>query len=200
MVERMLLGPGGATEAKQDDLLTAVGDVATADTVRELLARIYSAVDGLELSADTLNLNVDGVEALLASVESLLTAVDGKTATGNSTLASLLAELQTQQKTALTDTELRASDVETNDDAAHTRLDTLASLTTDIKRGLSDFEERYEFDAEGLPLYLGKAPEGSLTTDAVWTVVRFTFDIDGLPTRKQTRTNVAWDSRAAAGW
>lgn len=61
------------------------------------------------------------------------------------------------------------------------------------------YEERYEFDAEGNPLYVGKAPDGTATTAAAWTVYRFTF-VAGLPTRKQVRENIVWDNRAAVAW
>lgn len=63
----------------------------------------------------------------------------------------------------------------------------------------ADYEERYEFDAAGNPLYVGKAPDGTATTAAAWTVYKFTF-VGGLPTRKQVRENVVWDNRAAVVW
>lgn len=62
-----------------------------------------------------------------------------------------------------------------------------------------DMEERYEFDADGNPLYVGKAPDGTATTAALWTVYKFTF-VGGLPTRKQVRENIAWDDRATVVW
>lgn len=77
-----------------------------------------------------------------------------------------------------------------------------AEQITDLKTVTVEepaLEERYEFDANGNPLYVGKAPDGTATTAAAWLVYRFTF-VNGLPTRKQVRENVAWDNRATVTW
>lgn len=73
------------------------------------------------------------------------------------------------------------------------------AVLNDIKRDITDYEERFEFDASGNPLYVGKAPDGTLTSATAWTVYKFTF-VNGLPERKQVRAGVAWDSRATVGW
>lgn len=48
-------------------------------------------------------------------------------------------------------------------------------------------------------IYIGVAPDGSLTSDPVWTVVRVYFNDNTLPFRQRIRTTVAWDDRAL-GW
>lgn len=125
----------------------------------------------------------------------------------------------TPQKDALTDAQLRATAVGVSLPAAQVQTDALtdvelraapvavtvdnhpdhSGVLNDIKRDITDYEERFEFDANGLPLYVGKAPDGTLTSAASWTIYRFTF-VNGLPSRKQVRTGVAWDNRAAVAW
>jgi hypothetical protein len=48
-------------------------------------------------------------------------------------------------------------------------------------------------------IYVGVAPNGTLQSSGMWTVVRTTFNLNGLPVRKQIRFNVVWNARAE-GW
>lgn len=48
-------------------------------------------------------------------------------------------------------------------------------------------------------IYTGYATEGSLTSAAVWLVVRVSMNANENPTRIQYRNNVVWDNRAT-GW
>lgn len=73
-----------------------------------------------------------------------------------------------------------------------------------LERRFKDTEEvRYAIPtANTLPgnsIYIGVAPDASLTTDLVWDVVRFYFDANGLPVRARIRKGIAWDSRTI-GW
>lgn len=101
---------GGATEAKQDALLTRIGDLATEET----LAAAKGALDAVEAlietsngKLDTLAGHVDAVETLIAATNGALAAIDGhvdgieaafETLNGNDfateeTLAAVLAKL-----------------------------------------------------------------------------------------------------------
>lgn len=97
-----------AIDATLDSLLAAVGDTLTSDTVIELLARIYGAVDGLELTADQLNLNTDQLEAKLDAIKA---SIDGQTTDG------------------LTDAELRATPVQV-DASGRRKMDDLSFTQT----------------------------------------------------------------------
>lgn len=48
-------------------------------------------------------------------------------------------------------------------------------------------------------IYIGVATSGTLTSAASWTIVRFSFNATGRPSRSQIRTAVVWDNRAI-GW
>jgi hypothetical protein len=73
-----------------------------------------------------------------------------------------------------------------------------------LEKRFRDTEEvRYDIPVTaalpGGSIYIGVAPDPSLTTDAVWTVVRFYFDANALPSRARIRKNVVWDDRTL-GW
>jgi hypothetical protein len=60
----------------------------------------------------------------------------------------------------------------------------------------------YGVRTDDQPLYLGRAAPGSLTTDAVWRVLRFTYESDEDYARMLAvivRENVVWTDRAI-GW
>jgi hypothetical protein len=75
-----------------------------------------------------------------------------------------------------------------------------------IQRGQADHDQRLEWQAvggENKPLYIGVAPPTTATSDAGWTIQKFTFvagpATGNVPTLIQTRTG-AWDDRASLGW
>jgi hypothetical protein len=100
-----------AAQALLSAISGALGDTVTADTVRELLLRIYGAVDGLELSVDNIDINTDGVEAELETLNAVDFATQATLDAARVLLVSIDTELATQQTDALTNAELRASDV-----------------------------------------------------------------------------------------
>ena len=105
-----------AVESKQDTVITALGDLLT-----ELQTQQKDGLTDTELRAADVEVNDDAAQALLQAIVDSL----GPHTTVNTVRELLLrlhTELQTQQKDALTDAELRASDVEVNDDAAQTLL------------------------------------------------------------------------------
>lgn len=90
-----------------------------------------------------------------------------------------------------------------------TQLAILEQLNADFSRILEkrfmDFEEvRYDIPNTNAGLtngniYIGIAEDGSATSAAVWTVVRFYFNAARKPSRSRIRKLVAWDDRAI-GW
>ena len=165
-----------AAVARLDNILASLDDAGT-DTVLSVLQAILTEL-GQKFEGGTVNVgNFPAVQDVQGSV-----AVDNLP----STYPLPTAQVQTD---ALTDTELRATPVPV-DVVGAAQEDTLL----DVKRAISDYEERYEFDAEGNPLYVGKALDGTLTSATGWTVYKFTF-VGGLPSRKQVRSDVAWDDR-----
>lgn len=130
MVERILMGPGGATEAKQDDVLVVLADLLTE------LGQKLEAGQSIELGATTLtalesitatiaNLPDDFPDAaVLAAVQAVQTVLEAAldVTVGNFPTEYPLPDAQvtaltppTPQTDALTDTELRAAPVVTRD-------------------------------------------------------------------------------------
>lgn len=76
----------------------------------------------------------------------------------------------------------------------------------DAKRLLHDAmydSEEMREDIPAAPIstysYKGMAVSGSLTSAAVWSIIRITYDAEGRNVRTQFRADVAWDSRDL-GW
>lgn len=71
------------------------------------------------------------------------------------------------------------------------------------KRFLDTEEVRYDIPPDvalaNNSIYTGAAPDGALTSEPVWTVIRAYFNNAKLPERQRIRFNVAWDDRAL-GW
>ena len=55
--------------------------------------------------------------------------------------------------------------------------------------GLFDRELRAENDVNGNAIYVGYAKGGSLITDPVWLILKFTYDANDAVTRKQIANN-----------
>lgn len=73
-----------------------------------------------------------------------------------------------------------------------------------LEKRFKDTEEvRYDIPTDNLlsngNIYIGVAPDPSLTSDLIWKVVRVYFDANALPFRARYRENVAWDDRQL-GW
>lgn len=142
----------------------------------------------------------------VTQLTSILGQLDDATAdTVLSVLKALLAELSTKLEDGGTvnvgnfpATQTVAGTVSVNNHPAEIAVNNQPTdVLNDIKRDITDYEERFEFDANGNPLYVGKAPIAALTSDAVWTVYKFTFS-GGLPQRKQVRAAIAWDNRGTS--
>lgn len=90
-----------------------------------------------------------------------------------------------------------------------TQLDLLGQFNSIFSRILekrfSDLEEvRYDIPATKVlrannSIYIGVAPDGTLTTDLAWDVVRFYFNASSVPERARIRKGIAWDDRTT-GW
>lgn len=133
---------GLATDTGQDSIITELQNIlaqvddATADTVLSVLKSLLSelqtqqkdALTDTELRASDVGVSDSTSHTKLDSILGQLDDATADTVIG--VLKSLLSELQTQQKDALTDTQLRATDIEVNDDAAQT---TLSSILTDLQ-------------------------------------------------------------------
>lgn len=136
-----------------------------------VLAAIRDNTDDVEATLTGIGLNTDEIEQALADL-----------------FAELAQKLEAGEITGL---------------ATAARQDTIIARTPvpDFKRVLK-FEpipgEEIRRDEQTSDDYHGVAPDGSLITDAVWTVVRF-YKTAGKITRVRYRTGVAWDSRTA-GW
>lgn len=69
-----------------------------------------------------------------------------------------------------------------------------------LARRLLDSEEmRTDLEPTNTDLYLGKAPDSSLTSAAVWDVARVYLSATKNPTRIRYRANIIWDDRLL-GW
>lgn len=66
----------------------------------------------------------------------------------------------------------------------------------DIKRGVTDVETRLDYDTrlDDQPVYIGRAPTGTATSSAVWTIEIVAYDANSRPSRKRAVVG-AWDSR-----
>lgn len=151
-----------STNALLTSILAQLDD-ATTDTVLSTLKNIYtdSATEATlstrasETTLETFRQNFGNVDfATQTTLAAVLSQLDDATAdTVLSVLKSLLTELGTQQKNALTDAELRASNVVVSDSMAHTKLDSilgqLDDATTDtvigvLKSLLTELEQKTE--------------------------------------------------------
>ncbi len=104
------------------------------------------------------------------------------------------AQVQTD---ALTDTQLRASAVPVS--VANQPADPASESTLlDVKRALTDYEVRMDYDVDGNLIYAGKAAQGEATTATTWTIQRLDYTAGNL-TRVQVLTG-AWDDRTTLGW
>lgn len=74
------------------------------------------------------------------------------------------------------------------------------SITADnIRRGLTDYEARLDYDGSNNLIYSGKAANGTATTATAWTIQKLSYTGANL-TRVQVLPNIAWDSRVSAPW
>lgn len=64
------------------------------------------------------------------------------------------------------------------------------------RRVLLDYDGR----TDQLPVYVGIAVQGTTTSQALWRIIRMTWDVDNRLVDKQELTDVVWDNRAALGW
>lgn len=64
-----------------------------------------------------------------------------------------------------------------------------------------DEEVRYDIPTNltGASIYIGVAADGTATSSALWTVVRYYFDANDNPNRARVRKNVVWTDRTL-GW
>lgn len=74
------------------------------------------------------------------------------------------------------------------------------STLADVKRGITDFESRLDYDGrtDMQPVYIGRADNGTATSSGSWTVEKVTY-VSDRPTRKQVLSG-AWDDRASLSW
>ena len=62
-------------------------------------------------------------------------------------------------------------------------------------------QERFDYSSrsDGQPVYAGFADRGVTTSTTSWTLHKFTYDIDGFITVKQTAID-SWDNRVGASY
>lgn len=136
MVERVLFAPGGATEPKQDDIIAALASLLI-ELNQKLEAGQAVALDAATLAALEA-ITVSGTVALdaptLAALESITATISGAVALDAPTLAALENITATISGTVpvsgpLTDTELRAADVNMADSGERTYTHVVATAT-----------------------------------------------------------------------
>lgn len=106
------------------------------------------------------------------------------------------------QTDALTNAQLRATPVPVDIGAAGDLAvadAAVAAAVTDVKRGITDYRKRIDWDADGQPIYVGLNAQAALGIDATWTIQRITWNASGQPIDVQVLTG-AWDSRTTLGW
>lgn len=79
----------------------------------------------------------------------------------------------------------------------------LASEATlqNVREGVTTFETRLDYDTrtDGLPVYVGKATNGTATSAATWVIQKLTYDASNRLTRAQVLTGV-YNNRATLAW
>lgn len=85
--------------------------------------------------------------------------------------------------------------------STETTLDAVKSLTQDIKRSVTDFESRLDYDGrtDGNAVYVGKNTNGRATSASDWSIQKLTYDSSNRLTRAQVLTG-AWDNRTTLAW
>lgn len=68
----------------------------------------------------------------------------------------------------------------------------------DVKRGITDYEARLDYDASNNLIYAGKAPNGSATTWPGWVIQKLSYTGANL-TRVQVLAG-SWDGRVGLAW
>lgn len=76
------------------------------------------------------------------------------------------------------------------------------AVLLDIKRGVTDYETRLDYDGrtDDQPVYVGRASSGASVALAEWTIEKVTYDGNDRPTRKQVLDGVSWNDRAVLSW
>lgn len=74
-------------------------------------------------------------------------------------------------------------------------------ILQDIKRAVTDFETRLDYDTrtDSNPVYVGKNTQGTATSVATWVIQKLTYDASARLTRAEVLTG-KWDDRATLGW
>lgn len=60
----------------------------------------------------------------------------------------------------------------------------------------NSLQRRSAYDGSNNLIYLGYAEQGVASSEAKWTIYKFTYS-SGLETLKQTAVNAVWDDRAS---
>lgn len=78
--------------------------------------------------------------------------------------------------------------------------DALKAEVRDVKRALTDYEVRLDYDVrtDGNPVYVGKAPQGTATSATGWTLQKLDYDASARLLRVQVVNNAVWDDRAVS--
>jgi hypothetical protein len=160
------------------EISDALGDESTTDTVRELLLRIYGAVDDLELSIGNINVNVDEVEAELVTLNTVDFA----------------------EQTTLEQARVLLASLEAKDYSTESTLEEARTLMADVKRSVTDFETQLDYDVrpDGNPVYIGKASQGTLTSTELWVIQKLEYDVTNRLIRVQVKDSITWDDRVGS--
>lgn len=140
--------------------------------------------------------------ATVADLKNVVASVSGVvTATIDNLPSDYPLPASQVQTDALTDSELRASPVSvtvSNPTAdPETGLAKEATLN-DLKRAVTDYEARMEYDGSDNLVYVGKASQGTATSAGSWIIQKLEYSSGNL-TRVQVLAG-AWDDRATLGW
>lgn len=61
---------------------------------------------------------------------------------------------------------------------------------------IGTLQKLFEWDSDGLPIYIGESDQGTATSSTSWTIKKIVW-ASGLPTSIKTSTSGSWDNRAS---
>lgn len=91
------------------------------------------------------------------------------------------------------DIQMRDASHEVINPATRNEQETQTALLAEIKRGLTDYDQRFDYDgSDSQPSRVGYAPSGTATSAAAWTVYSYTYDGSDRVTGIAVTTGQVW--------